>query len=172
MKRNHIRIIFLIIITFCFQSLYSERLGSLLREQSGGFSFRIPEDWQVLEYPSLKYRIAVGRIAAGFRPNMNVVDEEFSGDMESYTQASIANIAQYFPSFKLISTTDFKTSSGITGKKIITQVKQRGNPLQQVYYLFKGKRGKYLVITCSTLQADGDAYLPIFDRCIRTLELF
>jgi hypothetical protein len=58
--------------------------------ESGGVSFIAPAGWKSQAFPGLKYKIAVGPAVAGFAPNINVVDESFTGSLDSYVEENLA----------------------------------------------------------------------------------
>jgi hypothetical protein len=143
----------------------------VLTEQEGGFSYTPPEGWQIAELPGLKFKISRGEPSNGFAPNMNVVDEAFSGKLDDYVEGNLKALEKIFKDFKKISNGSFETKAGIKGGKLVTQSNQQGMILQQTFYFFERKDGKKLVVTCSVLAADGAKFADIFDESMKTFSL-
>lgn len=138
-------------------------------EKEGGFAFLPPKDWQITEFGGLKYRIAIGPAKDNFAPNINVVDEKFAGPMEEYVVASLASLQKLLPGFKEIGQVAFATTSGIDGKKIVSESTQMERVLRQTFYVFKGK-DRYYVITCTATADDGDSMATVFDDAIKSFK--
>jgi hypothetical protein len=71
-------------------------------EKSGAFSFDPPSGWKTVQIPGLKYRLACGPAENKFTPNINVVDEMFSGSLADYVEANLKDMKQSFVNFNLI----------------------------------------------------------------------
>ncbi len=140
-------------------------------EQSGGYALRAPKGWQFREFPGLKYQVAFIAKPGGFSPNLNVVDEAYGGPLKIYVDENTKTLRKMFTGFRLVERSPFVTSSGVQGEKMITVSQQQNTQMRQVFYFFGGNRGKYFVVTCTTLAANGDALDAAFDESLKTFEL-
>lgn len=140
-------------------------------EQAGGYSLKAPQGWQFREFPGLKYQIAFGPAAKSFSPNINVVDEAYGGSLKSYVNANLQNLEKMFVQFKLIKRTDFITTGGLSGEKLLTTSLQGKVLLRQTFYFLPGIKGKYFVVTCSSLAEGGESYDAAFEESMKTFEL-
>jgi hypothetical protein len=139
-------------------------------EKAGGFSYDPPETWQVVEYPSLKYRISIGPRENEFVPNINVVDEAFSGQLVDYVDGNLENMKRVFVRLDILKREDFQTEDGQAAVRVITEMEHYGRRLRQTFYFFgKGKR-KY-TSTCSALAEEGEALDGIFEKSMKTFRI-
>ena len=76
-----------------------------------------------------------------------------------------------FVQFTLIKREAFVTTSGLRGEKMVTTSLQQKNLLRQTFYLLPGIRGKYFVVTCSTLAEGGESHDAAFEESIKTFEI-
>ncbi|MHC4600358.1 MAG: hypothetical protein ACYS47_15280 [Planctomycetota bacterium] len=141
-----------------------------LYEKDGGFSYDPPANWEIGEFPGLKYRIARGPTTMGFTANINVIDEKFSGTLVEYVDINLTNMKQVIPSLELLKREDFRTADGRPAIRTITETVQHTRRLRQTAYFFgKGKR-KY-VVTCSALADGGEALDEVFESSMKTFRL-
>ena len=142
----------------------------LLFEEAGGFSYDPPPGWQIAEFPVSKYRISHGPSANEFAPNINVVDEVFSGTLEAYVDANIEAMRKVFPDFDPLKRETFQTDDGEDGFMLLYENEMLGNLLRQTLFVFaKGDR-KYAV-TCTALADGGESFDTVFAESIRTFRL-
>jgi hypothetical protein len=139
-------------------------------EESGGFSYNPPSGWQIVEFPGLKYRVSHGPVENGFAPNINVVDEEFSGTLAAYVDGSLENMERIFAKFKVLSRENLKTHDNEAGVKIITENEQQGRMLRQTFF-FIGSGDRKYVVTCSTTADDGAEFDSIFSEIFKTFRI-
>jgi hypothetical protein len=140
-------------------------------EPAGGFSFSAPEGWQFREIPGMKYQFAIGPVSNSFSPNINIVDELYNGSLKNYVNANYDTLAKLFVQFKLLKRDGFVTASGIKGERMVTTSLQQNFLLRQTFYFLQGAKGKYFVVTCSTLAEGGEAVDAVFEESIRTFEI-
>src|SRR5262245_10093979 len=124
------------------------------------FSLDPPAGWSKQEVPGLKYPVWAGPAADGFAPNINVVDEAFSGSLEEYTEGNLRTVARVFEGFRLLGKEPFETNSGLKGMRATVENVQQGRRLRQTFYFF-GDGSKYYVVTCSQL-ASGENLDEVF----------
>jgi hypothetical protein len=136
-------------------------------EVAGGFSFVPPDGWNIRPVPGLKFRAAVGPAAAGFAPNINVVDESFRGPLDTYVQGNLASMRQAFQQFRLLRREEFEAAGGLPGARVVSENEVNGRALRQTYYFFARGDTKF-VITCTALAEGGDKLDPVFEASLRT----
>ncbi len=159
----------LVICFFCFLCCAAHAdVGDRHVERAGGFALRAPKGWQFREFPGLKYQVAFGPPKDSFSPNINVVDEAYSGSLKNYVDLNIETLKRVFVQFKLIEREAFVTTSGWRGEKVVTTSLQQRNLLRQTFYFFRGPKGKYLVVTCTTLAKGGQAFDRPFEESLKT----
>jgi len=124
-------------------------------DKAGGFSYDPPQGWQVVEFPGLKYRISSGPSENGFAPNINVVDEKFSGSLPEYADLNLATLKKMFVEFSVLKREDFQTDDGLAATRLVCEDTQQGKRLRQTFCFFGNSSRKY-VVTC-TAPADGGA---------------
>ena len=136
-----------------------------------GVTFAIPKEWSTREFPGWKNSIVAGPVRNEFAPNINVVTENFDGDLSAYADASEAMLEKIFEDYKKVSRTDFKSESGVKMIKLVITNKQHKKPLRQWFYTFNGSGSKKYVITCTALSDSGAELDSTFDETMKTLKL-
>jgi hypothetical protein len=136
-------------------------------ESGGRFSFIAPAGWRSQVFPGLKYKIVVGPAVAGFAPNINIVDESFTGSLDSYVEKNLANLRRVFTKFRLLKQDGFTTTDGLQGARMVVEDEQGGRMLRQSFYFFSRGETKF-VVTCSALAESGDELAPVFEATMKT----
>jgi hypothetical protein len=141
-------------------------------EIEGGFSYIPPSGWRVTELPGLKYKIASGIPTDDFAPNLNFVDEAFSGSLDDYVVANIAIIEELdlFKDVKVVGQEDFLTDEGTRGVKVTIEDTQHDIELYQVFYFFDSGARKF-VVTYTRLADKGQANDVLVDQSVRTFRI-
>ena len=138
-------------------------------EESGGYSIFLPEGWQAAEI-GLKYKALFGQIENSFQKNITFVDEAFDGDLDYYVNAVIEQLNTLFgENIKFLQQNDFVTVKKIMGKKIVTESLQYDRHIRQTLYIFPGN-AKKILMTCTVLAEEGEAFDSFFDKVIETFE--
>ncbi|MBC7808277.1 MAG: DcrB-related protein [Akkermansiaceae bacterium] len=140
-----------------------------IRSTEAGFTLPAPKGWKVTEIAGLKYKVAVGKPANGFAPNIVIVDEAFGGTVNAYAEVNKKNAAKFAPGSKLLSNSAFVTKGGIAGVKLAYNTIQQGKSLRQVFYLVPAKNKRMLAITASSMGKDGLKYDSDVDTAVRNL---
>jgi TPR repeat protein len=135
------------------------------------FSYVPPKGWKVAEFPGLKYKIARGEPAQGFAPNIVVTTEEYAGSLDDYELESSEVLKKFFEGIVFLEKSDFKTSDGVRGIKIVAERDEKigdtQKRLRQLQFSFKSG-STVLVVTCMRL-ADGDKAIDQqFDSAMKT----
>jgi hypothetical protein len=137
-------------------------------EQNGGYSFVPPPGWRTAELPGFKYKVVAGEAADGFAPNINVVEEKYTGSLESYIDLNEASLERFFEDFERVSSKqEFVTDSGLTGFKLVCRSTQLKKRLQQTFYFFDGGSRKF-VVTCSRLADAADGVDALHEGSLRS----
>ncbi len=139
-------------------------------EKAGAFSYDPPSGWQAVEFPGLKYRISHGPRENEFAPNINVVDEAFSGTLATYVDANLQNMEKVFVNLKVLSREDFKTQDNEAAVKVVTENDQQGRMLRQTFFFIGSGNRKY-VITCTALADGGAKFDSSFAESVETFRM-
>lgn len=139
-------------------------------EKSGGFSFDPPQGWQEVQFPGLKYKVSCGPTESEFAPNINVVDEPFSGTLTAYIDLNIENMKKMFTDFTIVEREDFDTEDGLSATRLITENKQHSRRLRQTFCFFGNSARKY-VVTCTVLAEGGKAMDGLFAESMKTFRV-
>ena len=142
-----------------------------LVDEVGGFSYVPPAGWRVAAVPGLKYKIAYGKPAQGFAPNINVVDETAAVSIADYARRNVKNMQQLVSGFHEISLSPFVTNSGLRGFRLRGEAAPAGRKLRQTNYLFAGSGDRKIVVTASTLASDGSKHDAMLDAVMKTFTL-
>jgi hypothetical protein len=137
----------------------------------GVFSYMAPEGWVTAEMAGLKYRVALGSPVNGIAPNINIVDEEHKGTIDEYLKINLSVLEKSFEEFKNLGQSAFTTTSSVKGVKVITQAKQQGRLLRQVFFLLRGKGDRKFVVTFTASAEEGNKYDAIVEKAIKTFVL-
>jgi hypothetical protein len=137
------------------------------QEPAGGFSFVPPKDWQVRDFPGLKYKVVAGPPTAGFASNINILDGTGKGSLDDYVKANIVTLQKQRKNCRILSQEAFNTSAGLQGARVVAEGEDGDRLLRFNIYIF-GQGDKKFVVTCTAL-ADGGAQLdPVFEACLKT----
>ena len=137
----------------------------------GAFSYTAPPGWAVKTFPGMKYKICYAKPAAGFAPNVNVVDEASPVPLAEYARANLALLQSRYPGFHLLGRSSFVTRSGVHGVKLLAVATPAGRNVRQAFYLFAGRGTQKWVVTATTLAVDGNKYDRTLDASLRTFTL-
>ena len=153
-------------------SAWSAGAGAAERhsEKEGGFSFEVPEGWELRSLPGFKYKFAVGPLENGFAPNINVVDEPFPGGLDEYVKINLENIQNVYKDFKIGRREEFVTESGVPGVRVFADNNGLAKPIRQVLYFFDGGATKY-VSACSSVAEAGEKYDSTFEAALKSFRL-
>ena len=162
----YLSVFFLLIST----SIFAQN-GERVLDHNGDFSICPPLNWNVIDFPGLKYKAIIGPASGGFAANIVFVNETYTGNLKDYVSANLTQLKTFFQEYKLSSRSAFKTNSGITGERVIYNFSQQGFNIKATAYFLPAGKGKYFVITCGSLDSDSDQLLSTFDESIKSFEL-
>ncbi len=163
------------LVCFVVSPLSSTQTGAKYVAEDGMFSFSIPDGWTLREIPGRKYKVAFAAPTNGFAPNINIVDEAFSGALDVYVDGNLKIMAEGYEklgieNFKMLSREAFTTTTKQSGIRLLTQSEVNGNPIRQTFYFFNGKDGRKLVVTCTCPAPGGETLDPIFEKSMKTFQ--
>jgi len=165
--------LFVLIATIPMVSLVADDKGAAPArhvDQTGGFSCVAPADWTVREFPGLKYQVVVGPAQDGFAPNLNIIDEEFTGTLDAYVDANLKAVKDAFVKFKLVKKAEkFMTNGKLEARRFTIESEQSERMVRQTFYLFRRDERMY-VVTASALADGGDKFDKEFERCLKTFQ--
>jgi hypothetical protein len=139
-------------------------------EKAGCFSYDPPQGWRVLEFGGLKYRISAGPSENEFAPNINVVDERFSGSLREYVDLNLQTLNKTFIDFKLVRREDFQTDDGLAAVRLVCEDTQQGKRLRQTFCFF-GKSSRKYVVTCTAIADGGEKLDDLFAQSMKTFRI-
>ena len=139
-------------------------------ESYGAFSVAVPEEWELREYPGLKYKILIGTRDRGYTPNINFVTESNSTTLGLYVEQNTVALENTLNDFEVVANDAITTESGIRGRRLVTFSTQSGVDVRQTFYFFSLPNGEKVIITCSAAAAGGERYDYIFRECALSLE--
>ncbi len=119
-------------------------------EKTGGFSYTLPTGWKVRSLPGLKYQIAYAQPSNNFAPNVNFVDEAYTGSLADYVKLNKETIVKAKLKYVFGAEKAFATDHVGQAVKLEAKTDQQGKKLSQIFYFLEGKTRKF-VATCSRL---------------------
>jgi hypothetical protein len=139
------------------------------------FSYVPPSGWKMVEVPdSSDYKIAYGKIAQGFGPNISVISGESSKSLDLNAVELMASVKARYKGFVFLEESDFTTSDGVRGIKLAFESDDPSGKvnkrLRHVYYHFNAG-AKAFVAVCSALAADGKKHDAEFDSAMKTFRI-
>jgi hypothetical protein len=140
------------------------------REAAGGFSYVPPPGWTVRSFGGLKYQAVVGPSANGFATNLNFQEEAFAGGLDQYVAHATATARRALPTYRELAREDFKTDSGLAGKKTSFETVQGDRRLRHANYVFD-KKGTMLIATFTCLADGAERQGAVFDACAKSIRL-
>lgn len=146
-------------------------LAARLSEPAGGFSYVPPPGWHIRTFPGAKYRISFAKPAAGFAPNINVVDETAAVSLDRYMQMSQPAMQKAYTGFHVLSQSPFVTNAGLHGVRMAVDGTFAGRHVRQTFYVFAAANNRKIIVTASWLAADGNKYAAAADGAMKTFLL-
>ena len=162
-------------------------------------SYTPPSGWSMQAVPGFEYKFAMGPAINDFRPNINVVAENYSGSLESYmTQAKQMLGKVLSDKLSIISEAEFVTDTGLRGikmvfvaghdldeghrdslaklgapkevKDLLAAAKIEPKTLYQSSYVFSDGSKVYTVTCTAPLEAKAEMS-PLFDTAVKSFAL-
>ncbi len=155
---------FLTIAPACALTAAEQRL------QLEGFSLVPPSVLPVKrEIPGFKFPFFFAPPKDGFAPNLNFVDEPFGAEWDAYVNATLENIKTGLKAEILAPPAVFELPSKLRCTRIVYRSAVTGQPVRGTCYLIQLNPRKVIVVTFSSLPADGDKWDAPIAESIRTL---
>ena len=144
-------------------------LGDRYNEQKGGFSMLLPKDWKLMNAKQ-KYLMAIGQAENNFSPNVGFIDERYTGSVQQYMVALVAQLQQSFEDAKVTDSGSFETLQGIQGNFVTMQGKNEVVNFQQRYYILPNLKGNMIMAIFFSISGDSviNSYNAVFDECVKT----
>ena len=146
------------------------------RNLEAGFSLCVPEGWTAEAKPEQKFKMLFAPPGEGFNANINLKEDSSSLSLTAYVGESIKAIMSNPPTIaatniKLLGWTDFNTSSGLSGNRIVLETEYKGLLIRTIqYYLSDGENHK-IIVTGTCLVKDKDRHEGVFDRAAKSLRV-
>lgn len=159
----------LLVLLFASFSIYA---ATRHYEAEGGFSYLLPEGWEVISFGDLKFKAAVTTPVNDFRPNMTFVDEKYASDLEAYRKANIPTMQESIPGFRIIAEYDGRTHQG---RRYLTmtymhKTESQGTIFQTAHFM--ELRGDIkLVATCTPPPGHDSKYLKVCTELVRSIRV-
>jgi len=146
------------------------------RETEGGFSICKPDGWTVEESRGDKFKVLFAPRADAFTSNINFKEGTSAAPLTDYVAAEIkilmSSIEQIgATSIKVVSQSDFTTSSNLHGIKVVFSTEYKGFQFRQLQYIFDIGGSRKLVVTGTGLEKDQQQLDPVFDRAAKSFQL-
>ena len=126
------------------------------------FTFEMPDGWETVTYPGLKYKIIYGDSVKGQNQNMIFVSEEVSGSMEDPDDPS--------PDSTVITQEKFENNYNLESRKIIMELHEEKGIVKHYFYLFK--HNSILYVCAATLSHDIEPEIvEMLDASMKTFQV-
>ena len=149
----------------------TQKLGETFTSTENGYSHRIPQGWEKKPPPQAGVTMIAAPAASGFSSNMVTTVEQFDGSLRAYADANLKSLQANLPDAKLVSDHEFVPDNKASSYKLTFTNKMNKVDLAQALYLFEGKQGKKIIITCTASAKQGPELEPLFDDCMKTFTL-
>jgi hypothetical protein len=145
-------------------------------EPLGGFSYCLPDGWNLTKREGDKYKITYGTRGRFFTPNIYIGDEASAAPLAEYVAASLKAAQDSYEkvgatSIKILSQSNFKTTSGLAGIRVALRIEREDLVVRMLQYYFNGKGSQKLIITCAALEAEQESFNPVFERAMKTFQI-
>jgi hypothetical protein len=143
-------------------------------ESDAGFSFCPPRGWtEANDQKPIFFR---GPASEGFVPNFNMRTEASDSPLPVYLAATQRSILGHperlgVSSIVLVEQTEFATRSPAAGFKVIYRSEYKGMIVRSLQYLFDGKSGQKVILTCTVLERDAKTFDQVCDAAARTFQI-
>lgn len=137
------------------------------------FTFEMPDGWETMTYPGLKYKIIYGDSVKGQNQNMIFVSEEVSGSMEEVVSEYLSgqkNPNDPSPDSTVITQEKFENNYNLESRKIIMELHEEKGIVKHYFYLFK--HNNILYVCAATLSHDAEPEIAeMLDAAMKTFQI-
>ena len=137
------------------------------------FTFEMPDGWETMTYPGLKYKIIYGDSVRGLNQNMIFVSEEVSGSMDEVVSEYLSGqevLNDPASDSTVIKQEKFENNYNLEARKIIIELHEEKGIAKHYFYLFK--HNNILYICAATLSHDAEPeILEMLDTSMKTFQI-
>ena len=137
------------------------------------FTFEMPDGWETMTYPGLKYKIIYGDSVKGQNQNMIFVSEEVSGSMEEVVGEYLSGQKEPDDSasaYTVITQEKFENNYNLESRKIIIELPEGKGIAKHYFYFFK--HNNILYICAATLPYDAEPEIvEMLDASMKTFQV-
>ena len=138
-------------------------------EPAGGFSYCPPVGWKLETRPNEEYKWVVGKVRM---INFAVIDLNTLLPQMALDDLEAKKDEPLLPGQtrkKLLSRSEFTTTSGMKGIKLVYGSSIKGMPMLFPQYFFAGKGGRRMMVFAVFLEKDKGEVEPVIDGVIKTM---
>ena len=161
------------ILFFIFILIFSLSSQDYYIDDFKDFTFEIPDGWETMTYPGLKYKIIYGDSVKGQNQNMIFVSEEVSGSMEEVVSEYLSgqkNPNDPSPDSTVITQEKFENNYNLESRKIIMELHEEKGIVKHYFYLFK--HNNILYVCAATLSHDAESEIAeMLDAAMKTFQV-
>lgn len=144
-------------------------LGRKLEERTGGFSYYIPRNWEIIEVEDSPYRVAIGPHRNGYLANIRVSRESAQVNFDYYLRLARREVGNQFMGTGVEDDDSFTTVAGVKGRRWITHTIQAGERVWHAHYLFPGPGNVKFVISASAASSQASLAEEMANAAVKTL---
>ncbi|UTC76910.1 hypothetical protein E4O04_02325 [Treponema sp. OMZ 799] len=164
-KLSMIFFVFIMISYLSSQDYYTDEFKD--------FTFEMPDGWETMTYPGLKYKIIYGESANGQNQNMIFISEEVSGSMDDVANEYLSdqkNPDDPASDSTVITQEKFESNYNLECRKLIMEFHEAKDSVKHYFYLFK--HNNILYICAATLSNDVEPeILEMLDASMKTFQV-
>mgnify|MGYP000997510320 CR=1 FL=1 len=161
------------ILFFIFILIFSLSSQDYYIDDFKDFTFEIPDGWETMTYPGLKYKIIYGDSVKGQNQNMIFVSEEVSGSMEEVVSEYLSgqkNPDDPASDSTIITQEKFENNYNLESRKIIMELHEEKGIVKHYFYLFK--HNNILYVCAATLSHDAEPEITeMLDAAMKTFQV-
>jgi hypothetical protein len=135
------------------------------------FQYHPPKDWSLRDVKGSKALVAFGHKADDFEPSLSVDEEAYSRTTQNYARENYEALKGLLKKVEIISETEFVTTSGIKGTRLIAINEQEKRLVRQNIFVLEGEPGKVYVLTSTVLAQAGPKSDALFEASAKSFEL-
>ena len=147
-----------------FSSVSNSNEKSRHYEKEGGFSYVIPNGWELTDVHGLKYQGLIdSKSETIFASNIAISVEQYSGSLSDYVDASINNLEILLPNLTVIRKDKSVNDQGLTYYSVNTINNIQNIDILQVVFFFNMGNSKLLLTYSSSKDEDIQNLLKVGD---------
>jgi hypothetical protein len=134
-------------------------------------SLHVPKGWE--QKPAAQGGIMFSAPpSSGYAANLIVSEEPYPGTLREYVDITIETVKKVMPSAQPQKDAPFVTDANLSAARVVMANKVEGKDLTQILYFFDvpGSARKF-VATASMEAKDAGDLTPLFDACLKTMQV-